>query len=220
MGACTAAGSEEVPTLSEVQAAVSVLKIYKAAGGCGISPEMIKYGGQDGLKTLHMLIFKVRHSGVLPKDWWEALIVPLFRKDNPTNIDNYRGISLLSLPWKAFAIVSSIGCRNGLKVCCWRANVVSERADLAMMPCSASTGCQSLHTRQAMDCMRGLYDLSKAYDSGDMPLAWELSGSMGFPQKMLQLIKDILSKPTCAMQADKDKQGSWFQCPPASSEGM
>ena len=31
--------------------------------------------------------------------------MPLFKKGDPTNIDNYRGTSLLSLPGKVFAIV-------------------------------------------------------------------------------------------------------------------
>ena len=31
--------------------------------------------------------------------------MPLFKKGDPTNIDNYRGISLLSLPGEVFATV-------------------------------------------------------------------------------------------------------------------
>ena len=50
-------------------------------------------------------------------------------------------------------------------------------------------------------------DLSKAYDSVDRPLAWELFGSMGFPSKMLQLIKDLHNNITCAMQAVFDRFG-------------
>ena len=97
--------SDEVPTLPEIAAAVSALKNYKAAGVCGISPEMIKYGGPDGLKMLHILIVHVWREGVVPEDWKKALIVPLFKKGDPTNSDNYRGMSLLSLPGKVFAIV-------------------------------------------------------------------------------------------------------------------
>ena len=66
---------------------------------------MIKYGGQDGLKMLHMLIINVWRMGAVPEDWRLALIVPLFQKGDPTNIDNYRGVSLLSLPEKVFAIL-------------------------------------------------------------------------------------------------------------------
>ena len=72
--------ADEVPTLSEVEAAVNTLKNYKAAGVCGIFPEMIKYGGHDGLKMLHMLISSVWHEGVVPDDWRKALIVNPFEE--------------------------------------------------------------------------------------------------------------------------------------------
>ena len=46
----------EAPTLQEVASAVGALENYKAAGVCGISPEMIDNGGQDGFRVLHVLI--------------------------------------------------------------------------------------------------------------------------------------------------------------------
>ena len=64
------------------------------------SPEMIKYGGQDGLRMLHILISRVWHEGVVSGDWKKALIVPPFKKGDPTNIDNYRGITPAQPPWK------------------------------------------------------------------------------------------------------------------------
>ena len=62
-------------------------------------------------------------------------------------------------------------------------------------------------------------DLSKAYDSVDRPLAWELFSSLGFPPKMLQLIKDLHDNTMCAMQVDKGRQGSWFQVSTGFKQG-
>ena len=53
-----------------------------------------------------------------------------------------------------------------------------------------------------------IIDLGKAYDSTDRPLAWELLTPLGFPPKMLQLIKDLHDNTACAMQAGKDRQDS------------
>ena len=66
---------------------------------------MIKYGGRDDLNMLHVLISNVWHNGAVLEDWKKALIVPLFKKGDPTNIDNCRGINLLSLLRKVFAIL-------------------------------------------------------------------------------------------------------------------
>ena len=54
-------------------------------------------------------------------------------------------------------------------------------------------------------------DLSKAYDSVDRRLAWELFESLGFPHNMLQLITDLHKDTMCAMQEDKNKPASWSQ---------
>ena len=211
--------SDEVPTLSEVQAAVNALKNYKAAGVCGISPEMIKYGGQDGLKMLHTLISNVWHTGVVPEDWRKALIVPLFKKGDPTNIDNYRGISLLSLPGKVFAIL----LKNRLQR--WAEGLLLEAQCGFRKGRSCNDAIYSLNglcelTRKTGNELHACFiDLSKAYDSVDRPLAWELFESMGFPPKMLQLIKQLHHNTTCAMQADKDKQGSWFQVSTGFKQG-
>ena len=110
--------SHDVPTLPDfAAAAVSALKFYNAAGVYGISPQMIKYGGQDGLRMLHILIADVWQKGVVPEDRKEALVVPLFFKGDRKNIDKYRGISLL-LPGKVFChCAEKTNCRNGLKAC-------------------------------------------------------------------------------------------------------
>ena len=142
--------SDEVPTLPEIAAAASALKNYKAAGVCEISPGMIKYGGQDGLKMLHILISRVWREGVVSEDWKKALIVPLLKKGDPTNVDNYCGVSLLSLPGKVFAIVLNNRLQNWADGLLMRGGVDSERGDLATMQFSASWAYASLQARQAM----------------------------------------------------------------------
>ena len=62
-------------------------------------------------------------------------------------------------------------------------------------------------------------DLSKAYDSVDRSLAWELFTCLDFPPKMLQLIKDLHDNTTCALQADRGRQDSWFQVSTGFKQG-
>ena len=211
--------SDEVPTLSEVQAAVSVLKNYKTAGVCGISPEMIKYGGQDGLKMLHMLISNVWRKGAVPEDWRKALIVPLFKKGDPTDIDNYRGISLLSLPGKVFAIVLKHRLKRWAEGLLLEGQCGFRKGRSCNDAIFSLNGLCELTSKTGNELHACFIDLSKAYDSVDRPLAWELFDSLGFPPKMLQLIKDLHDNTTCAMQADKERQGSWFQVSTGFKQG-
>jgi len=53
-------------------------------------------------------------------------------------------------------------------------------------------------------------DLSKAYDSADRQLAWQILRSRGAPKKIVDLIQDLHQGTTCAMQADHSRPDSWF----------
>jgi len=54
---------------------------------------------------LYTLISDVWRHGVVPENWKKALIVPLVKKDDQTNIDNCEGISLLRLLGNVFPIL-------------------------------------------------------------------------------------------------------------------
>ena len=97
--------SAHPPSLEEVQAAIASLKNYKAAGICKIAPEMIKYGGLAGAQILHKIITEVWETGKAPLEWKQALLVPLLKKGDPAVLNNYRGISLLSVPGKVYSLL-------------------------------------------------------------------------------------------------------------------
>ncbi len=97
--------SAHPPSLEEVQAAIASLKNFKAAGICKIAPEMIKYGGLAGAQLLHKIITEVWETGKAPLEWKQALLVPLLKKGDPAVLNNYRGISLLSVPGKVYSLL-------------------------------------------------------------------------------------------------------------------
>ena len=45
---------------------------------------------------LHVLFNKILCTGSFPKGWSEAIIVPIFKKGDAGDPNNFRGISLLS----------------------------------------------------------------------------------------------------------------------------
>ena len=56
------------------------LKVRKAAGICGIMPEMLKAGGQVVVEWLTKLFNMVWRVGKAPCDWRNAVIVPTHKK--------------------------------------------------------------------------------------------------------------------------------------------
>ena len=48
---------------------------------------------------------KLFSSGLYPTEWTKAIIVPLHKKGDINNVDNYRGISLLNVLSKIFTYI-------------------------------------------------------------------------------------------------------------------
>jgi len=78
---------------------------------------MITYGGRDRLDMLQDPISDVWHDCAVPETGRRLLKCPYLEKGDPFKIDNYRGISLLSLPGKVYAILLKHRLRNWLKSC-------------------------------------------------------------------------------------------------------
>jgi hypothetical protein len=93
------------PSHLQVEIAIANLKKYKSPGSDQIPAEMIQAGGYILLSEIHKLSNSVWNKEELPDQWKESIIVPVDKKSAKTDNNNYRGISLLSTPYK---IVSNI----------------------------------------------------------------------------------------------------------------
>ena len=80
------------------------MKSGKAPGVCGIDAEMLKAGGMVAAEWLHRVIEVALAKGEVANDWKKAVIVPLHKKGSKMVCSNYRGISLLSIPSKVYAV--------------------------------------------------------------------------------------------------------------------
>jgi hypothetical protein len=66
--------------LEEIRRAVKCLKNNKAAGADNIPAEFYKYGGEEMIRALHILISQIWSEEVTPEEWNTAAIVPIFKK--------------------------------------------------------------------------------------------------------------------------------------------
>ena len=65
--------------------------------------EMIKLSGVEGIRVLRELFLKAYECGEVPKEWCQAVIVPIYKnKGERAECKNYRGISLLSVAGKVY----------------------------------------------------------------------------------------------------------------------
>jgi hypothetical protein len=88
------------PSLVEVEIAIGKLKSYKSPGTDQIPAKLIKAGSETLGSEIHRLICCIWNKEELPQQWKESIIVPIYKKGDRTDCNNYRGVSLLSTAYK------------------------------------------------------------------------------------------------------------------------
>ena len=84
----------------EVELAIEKLKSHKSPGIDQIPAELIKAGGSTIRCAIHKLIIATWNKEELPGEWKESIIVPIHKKGDKTDCNNYRGRSLLPPTYK------------------------------------------------------------------------------------------------------------------------
>lgn len=93
-------------TIYEVQAQVKRSKNNKSPGTDLIINEFLKYSPPAVLALLTTIFNVVLTSGKVPRDWIVGKIKPLFKgKGSINQVDNYRGITLVSCVGKLFTAI-------------------------------------------------------------------------------------------------------------------
>jgi len=87
------------PSSSEVELDNDKLKSHKSPGIDEILAELIKAGGGTICLEIHKLITSIWKKE-LPEEWKGLIIVPIHKKGDKTDCNNYRGISVFPTTYK------------------------------------------------------------------------------------------------------------------------
>ncbi|VDO64473.1 unnamed protein product [Schistosoma margrebowiei] len=81
------------------------MKRGRAAGPDRFTPEIFKDGGSVLAVRLTEVLGRIWELDVIPSDWSQSLIVPVFKKGQKSSCDNHRGISLTNIVSKILASI-------------------------------------------------------------------------------------------------------------------
>ena len=189
------------PHRKEVETALAQMKSGRAAGICGIPAELLSAGGDAVLRDLVAVFHEIWNTSEIPSDWRRSLIVPIYKKKgDPRDCNNYRGISLLSVPGKVFSRVILNRIRGHL--------VQHQRPEQSGFTPKKSTVDRILALRVLIERRRefhrpfiGAYvDFKKAFDSVHRETLWELLKLRGIPDKILCLIRALYTDTESAVR--------------------
>jgi hypothetical protein len=88
------------PSRLEDEIAIVKFKKYRPPGSDQIPAELLQAGGEILLFAIHKLVNSVWNKEELPDQWKESIIVPVHKRGDKTDCNNYHGISLLSTIYK------------------------------------------------------------------------------------------------------------------------
>ena len=89
----------------DILKAIKQLKTNKSGGPDKLINEMFIHSKNVLVPTLCNLFNKLFEIGKFPDDWFEGYVIPLHKKGNANEVENYRGITLLSTLGKLFTRV-------------------------------------------------------------------------------------------------------------------
>ena len=178
-------------TRSEVKAAVRKLKNRKAAGPDGLPGELLKHGGEPVIDFLHKLINEIWRTNNIPEEWGKALISNIYKKDDPLQCGNYRGLSLLVIARKCYTQILKKRMDKRLE------EVLGE--EQAGFRPNRSTKDMIFVIRQLaekfIEYNKTIYntfiDYSKAFDTIWREFMWKVMYHFGFTKKLIEAIKAL-----------------------------
>jgi hypothetical protein len=199
---CNVQPDVEMPSREEVEAAVKALKNNKAPGKDEISAEVLKKGGDVIIDKLWELVRIIWEKEMMPNDWQEAIVVPIHKKGEKEECGNFRGISLLSIPYK---VVSKIVLNRIEK---YTSEIILEHQAGFMK--GRSTINQIFILKEIIskywefnkEFFAIFIDFQKAYDSINREKLWIKMERFGIPKKLVNLARSSITEATCSVRVN------------------
>ena len=192
------------PTEAEVRDAIKALKSNKAAGIDAINAELLKADLAISSKILTAYFKEVWDKEEIPTDWTRGIIIKIPKKGDPGDCNNWRGITLLSIPSKVLCKIILRRIDSAINE-----NLREEQAGFR-----AGKGCIdqifSLRTiiEQSLEWNVPIFinfiDFSKAFDSIHRESLWKIVRSYGVPDKLVKLIKAFYENYQCCIALDNN----------------
>jgi hypothetical protein len=134
-------------------------------------------------------------TGEVFAEWKDVIICPIFKKGDDTDLNNYRGISLISNFGKLLEKMITIRLSRVTDKFLWlpeSQNGFRVGRGSTVHSIFVSRLISSLCVEKNISCCKAFIDFVKAYDKVNQELHWIIFfARRGVPQKMIQLIKTI-----------------------------
>ena len=201
-------------TLAEVVAALDKLKRHKAAGIDGILPDFLKDGKSCLVQPLCCLFNKILDEG-LPVFLSMGIIHPIYKKGDPDDPANYRGITVGMCITKLLAMIfddrihtwsEGAGVRADGQAGFRRDHRTVDNIFILRTLIEQCKGRDRNRTGQKKKLYVCFVDFKKAFDTVPRDLLWQALEDTGMGHKMMRCIKSIYDTDTAGVHTQTASQ--------------
>jgi len=192
------------PSAFAVELPIGKLKNHKSPGTDQIAAELIKAVGRTICCAIHKLIISIWNKEELPEEWEESITVPIYKKGDKTDCNNYRGISLLPTAYKFLSnillsrLIPYAEEVIGDHQCGFRRN----RSTTDHIFCVRQILEEKWEYNEAVHQL--FIDFKKAYDSVRREVLYNILIEFGVPQKLVRVIKMCLTETYSRVRVGKN----------------
>jgi exonuclease III len=192
-------GPELPISVDETRMALNQMKTGKAAGGSGMTTEMLKALGAGGLKWLTDIFNQTWEEGSMPEDWKVGIIIPVYKgKGDPLECSSYRPIKLLEHAMKLLEKVIEIRLRGLVNI---------DEMQRGFMPGRNTTDAIftlrtmiEKHLEKNKELWAAFVDLEKAYDRVPRQVIWWALRRQGVSERLIEAVKMLYNGSQSAVR--------------------
>ena len=198
-------------TVEEVRRVIRELRNGKAVGLDGVVGEIMREGGEWMVKSVWCMCKRMFVVGQVPDDWTKAVKVPIPKKGIGDRFEQYRGITLISVVSKVYAIV----LEKRLRRWCEKKGVLVDeqmgfRQDRGTRDALFILDEVVRMRRKKERVYLGFLDISKAYPSVWWEGLWWKLRDIGVSGRMLAAIRSFYARCMCAVRVGGEAE-DWFE---------
>ena len=212
---------EEISS-EEVKRTIDNLKKAKSPGMDNISAELLQTAGERIIPYITKLLNKVFQSSYFPINWATAIVVPLFKKGDKDIADNYRGISLLSIPSKILTAILNKRLYNWAeehgKISDEQAGFRRSYSTVDHIYALYSMASNCLYGRRRSKLYVAYIDYKKAFDTVDRNILFQILEKQGVSTKFLNMLKAIYKTVNVVIRCGKELTSKIY-CPLGVKQG-
>jgi len=209
-------------TEDEVRDAIKNLKPGKASGLDDICGEFLKYASNMVVPFLTRLFNKLYNESYFPVSWGKSVIIPLHKKGDDKNPDNYRGITLLSIVSKIFTRILNSRLYSWAedtdKISSEQAGFRRGFSTIDHIFTLTSIVKRKLYSKRGGKVYAAFIDYKKAFDSVNREKLWFMLQQLETSSKMIGILKAMyVSVESCVRWGAT--LSDFFGCPQGVKQG-